>query len=66
MPNDLAMFRVTGQELLRSAAAMKAVMRVPLEVLPSVDDDGFARKIAEFAAVDWTIEDADPAVIAAG
>ena len=38
-------------------------MQAATEVLPSVDDDGFAQKIAELAAADWTI-DADPMVVA--
>ena len=59
MPNDLAMVRVTG----RSYAVGEGddeVMRTATEVLPSVDDDGFARKILELAAADWIIDDADP------
>jgi hydroxymethylpyrimidine pyrophosphatase-like HAD family hydrolase len=64
MPNDLAMFRVTG----RSYAVGESddeVMRTATEVLPGVEDDGFARKILELAAADWTIDDADP-ISAAG
>ncbi len=59
MPNDLAMFRVTA----RSYAVGEGddeVMRTATEVLPGVEDDGFARKITELAAADWTVDDADP------
>jgi Cof subfamily protein (haloacid dehalogenase superfamily) len=62
MPNDLAMFRVTGRSY-SVGQSDHAVMRAATEVLPSVDDDGFAQKIAELAAADWTI-DADPMVVA--
>jgi Cof subfamily protein (haloacid dehalogenase superfamily) len=65
MPNDLSMFRVTG----RSCSVGESddeVMRTATEVLPGVEDDGFARKITALAADDWVIEDADAAVIAAG
>jgi Cof subfamily protein (haloacid dehalogenase superfamily) len=62
MPNDLAMFRVTGQSY-SVGQSDEAVMRAATEVLPSVDDDGFAQKITELAAADWTI-DADPMAIA--
>jgi Cof subfamily protein (haloacid dehalogenase superfamily) len=65
MPNDLAMFRVTGRSYAVGESD-EEVMRTATEVLPSVDDDGFARKILELAAADWTIEDADAAAIAAG
>jgi len=64
MPNDLPMFRVTGRSYAVGDSD-EGVMRAASEVLPSVEDDGFARKISELAAADWTIEDADPAVIAA-
>ena len=59
MPNDLAMFRVTA----RSYAVGEGddeVMRTATEELPGVEDDGFARKITELAAADWTVDDADP------
>jgi hypothetical protein len=59
MPNDMAMFRVTGRSY-SVGAADPAVMRAATEVLPSVEDDGFARKIADLAAAGWTIEDTDP------
>jgi Cof subfamily protein (haloacid dehalogenase superfamily) len=64
MPNDLAMFRVTG----RSYAVGESddeVMRTATEVVPSVEDDGFARKILDLAAADWTIHDADAVAITA-
>jgi Cof subfamily protein (haloacid dehalogenase superfamily) len=65
MPNDLAMFRATGRSY-SVGAADPAVMSAATEVLPNVEDDGSARKIADFAAVGWVIEDADPrAAIAA-
>jgi Cof subfamily protein (haloacid dehalogenase superfamily) len=59
MPNDMAMFRVTGRSY-SVGAADRAVMRAATEVLPSVEDDGFARKIADLAAAGWVIEDTDP------
>lgn len=64
MPNDLAMFRVTGRSY-SVGQSDDAVMRAATEVLPSVDDDGFAQKIAELAAADWNIEGSDPVVISA-
>jgi Cof subfamily protein (haloacid dehalogenase superfamily) len=64
MPNDIAMFRVTGQSYAVGDGD-PSVVSAAGEVLPSVDDDGFARKIAELAAAGWTIEDPDPAAIAA-
>ena len=62
MPNDLAMFGVTGRSY-SVGRSDDAVTRAATEVLPSVDDDGFAQKIAELAAADWTI-DADPMAVA--
>jgi Cof subfamily protein (haloacid dehalogenase superfamily) len=59
MPNDLAMFRVTGRSYAVGDSD-EEVMRTATEVLPGVEDDGFARKILELAAADWTIQDADP------
>jgi hypothetical protein len=59
MPNDLAMFRVTGRSY-SVGQSDDAVMRAATEVLPGVNDDGFAQKIAELAAADWTIDDPDP------
>jgi Cof subfamily protein (haloacid dehalogenase superfamily) len=59
MPNDLAMFRVTGRGY-SVGQSDDEVMRAATEVLPGVDDDGFAHKIAELAATDWTIDDPDP------
>ena len=56
MPNDLAMFRVTGRSY-SVGTSDEAVMRAATQVLPSVDDDGFAQKIAQLAAADWTIVD---------
>jgi hypothetical protein len=64
MPNDLAMFRVTARSYSVGESDPE-VMRAATDVLPSVEDDGFARKIADLAAADWTIEDPDPAVVAA-
>jgi hydroxymethylpyrimidine pyrophosphatase-like HAD family hydrolase len=63
MPNDLAMFRVTARSY-SVGEGDRAVMRAATEVLPGVEDDGFARKIADLAASDWTIEDPDPATVA--
>jgi Cof subfamily protein (haloacid dehalogenase superfamily) len=65
MPNDLAMFRVTGRSY-SVGDSDDGVMRAASEVLPSVADDGFAQKIAELAAADWIIEEGDPRLIAAG
>jgi Cof subfamily protein (haloacid dehalogenase superfamily) len=65
MPNDLAMFRVTGRSY--SIGEMDpAVMLAASEVLPSVEEDGFAFKIAELAAAGWIIEDPDLAVSSVG
>jgi hydroxymethylpyrimidine pyrophosphatase-like HAD family hydrolase len=55
MPNDLAMFRVTGRSY-SIGSADPAVMLAATEVLPSVEDDGFARKIADLAAAGWIID----------
>jgi Cof subfamily protein (haloacid dehalogenase superfamily) len=57
MPNDMAMFRVTGRSY-SIGSADPAVMLAATEVLPSVEDDGFARKIADLAAGGWLIENA--------
>jgi Cof subfamily protein (haloacid dehalogenase superfamily) len=62
MPNDLAMFRVTGRSY-SIGSADATVMGAASEVLPSVEDDGFARKIADFAAAGWIIDDADPTAV---
>jgi len=59
MPNDLAMFRATGRSYAVGDSD-PSVMRAANEVLASVEDDGFARKIADLAANEWTIDDADP------
>jgi Cof subfamily protein (haloacid dehalogenase superfamily) len=59
MPNDLAMFRVTGRSY-SVGESDPDVMSAASEVIPSVEHDGFARKIADLAAADWVIEDADP------
>ena len=64
MPNDLAMFRVTGRSY-SVGDSDEGVMRAASEVLPSVEHDGFARKIAEFAAADWIIDDTSSSVITA-
>src|ERR1700730_17871185 len=65
MPNDLAMFRVTGRSY-SVGESDPDVMRAASEVIPSVEHDGFARKIADLAAAGWVIEDADPQVGADG
>jgi hypothetical protein len=54
MPNDVAMFRVTARSYSVGESDL-AVMSAANEVLPSVEDDGFARKIADLAAAGWTI-----------
>ena len=59
MPNDLAMFRVTGRSYSIGHSDPQ-VMSEASEVLPSVEDDGFAQKIAHLAAAGWVIEDPDP------
>lgn len=64
MPNDVAMFRVTGRSYAVGDSD-PGVMRAASAVLPCVDDDGFARKIAELSAAGWTIEDPDPAAVSA-
>ena len=56
MPNDLAMFRVTGRSY-SVGESDPDVMSAATEVVASVEDDGFARKIADLAAVGWVIED---------
>src|SRR5579862_6751130 len=60
MPNDLAMFRMTGRSYSVGSADV-AVMNAATEVLPSVEDDGFAHKIADLAAAGWIIADTDSA-----
>ncbi len=52
MPNDLSMFRVTGRSYSVGRSDPE-VMRVASEVLPSVEEDGFATKIAELARAGW-------------
>jgi hypothetical protein len=64
MPNDLAMFRVTGRSYAVGDSGPE-VTRTASEVLPSVENDGFARKIADLAAARWTIEDNDRLSVAA-
>lgn len=64
MPNDVAMFRVTGRSYSVGESDV-AVMSAANEVLPSVEDDGFARKIADLATAGWTIEDMDPSAVSA-
>jgi Cof subfamily protein (haloacid dehalogenase superfamily) len=59
MPNDLAMFRVTGRSYSVGSADV-AVMSAATEVLPNVEDDGFAHKIADLAAVGWIVDDNGP------
>ncbi len=54
MPNDIAMFRVTGSSY-SVGACDPAVMSAASEVIPSVEDDGFARKIAKLSAAGWVI-----------
>jgi hydroxymethylpyrimidine pyrophosphatase-like HAD family hydrolase len=58
MPNDLAMFRATGRSY-SVGNSDDTVMRIATEVVPSVDDDGFARTVAGLAAAGWMI-DHDP------
>jgi len=64
MPNDVAMFRVTGRSYSVGESDL-AVMSAADEVLPSVEHDGFARKITDLAAAGWTIEDMDPSAVSA-
>jgi hydroxymethylpyrimidine pyrophosphatase-like HAD family hydrolase len=52
MPNDLSMFRVTGRSYSVGRSDSE-VMRVVSEVLPSVEEDGFAGKIAALARAGW-------------
>jgi Cof subfamily protein (haloacid dehalogenase superfamily) len=65
MPNDVAMFRVTGRSYSVGESDL-AVMSAANEVLPSVEDDGFARKITALAAAGWTLEDMDPSAVSVG
>jgi hydroxymethylpyrimidine pyrophosphatase-like HAD family hydrolase len=58
MPNDLPMFRMTGRGY-SVGSADSAVMSASAEVLPRVEDDGFARKITELAAAGWIIDDTE-------
>jgi hypothetical protein len=51
MPNDLPMFAVTGRAY--AIGLRHADLRVADEVLPSVEHDGFAAKIAELASSRW-------------
>ena len=60
MPNDVPMFRVTARSYAVGDSDT-SVMSTATEVLPSVEDDGFARKIAELATAGWTIEDGEMA-----
>jgi hydroxymethylpyrimidine pyrophosphatase-like HAD family hydrolase len=64
MPNDVAMFRVTGRSYSVGESDL-AVMSAANEVLPSVEQDGFAGKIADLAAAGWTIEDMGTAPLGA-
>jgi Cof subfamily protein (haloacid dehalogenase superfamily) len=64
MPNDMAMFRVTGRSYSVGESDL-AVMSAANEVLPSVEQDGFAGKIADLAAAGWTIENMDPSAVSA-
>jgi Cof subfamily protein (haloacid dehalogenase superfamily) len=64
MPNDLALFRVTGRGY-SVGESDPAVMQAANEVLPSVEQDGFARKVGDLASAGWTIEDTDPAAASA-
>jgi hydroxymethylpyrimidine pyrophosphatase-like HAD family hydrolase len=54
------MFRMTGRSYSVGSADV-AVMNAATEVLPSVEDDGFAHKIADLAAGGWIIADTDSA-----
>ncbi len=56
MPNDLPLFRVTGRSY-SVGECDPAVVGAASEVLPSVEDDGFARKIADLAGGAWEIDD---------
>ena len=56
MPNDLAMFRATGRSY-SVGNSDDTVMSTASEVVPSVEDDGFARTIADLAAAGWMIDD---------
>ena len=56
----MPMFRVTARSYAVGDSDA-SVMRTATEVLPNVDDDGFARKIAALAAAGWTIEDGEMA-----
>ena len=62
MPNDLAMFYATARGY-SIGGNHPAVMRAATEVLPSVEDDGFARKIRDLAATGWTIDVTTPAAV---
>jgi hypothetical protein len=54
MPNDLALFRVTGRSY--SVGAMHPdVTRAADEIVADVEHDGFAHTIEELAAAEWVI-----------
>jgi len=55
MPNDLPLFRATGRAFAVGEAD-PTVMAAAHEVLADVEHDGFARKIAELAAMGWVVE----------
>jgi hydroxymethylpyrimidine pyrophosphatase-like HAD family hydrolase len=55
MPNDLAMFLVTGRSYSVGAVHPDVVSAAD-EVVADVDHDGFARKIAELADAGWQTE----------
>jgi len=52
MPNDLPIFRVTGRAYAVGTAD-PAVVAAADEVLPDVEHDGFALKVAELASRGW-------------
>jgi Cof subfamily protein (haloacid dehalogenase superfamily) len=52
MPNDIPMFAVTGRAYA-IGAAHPAVAAAARETLDPVEQDGFARKVLDFAASDW-------------
>ena len=55
MPNDLAMFLVTGRSY-SVGAVHPDVMSAADEVIADVEDDGFACKIADLAGAGWRTE----------
>jgi hydroxymethylpyrimidine pyrophosphatase-like HAD family hydrolase len=53
MPNDLPMFAVTARGY--AVGNHHPAMRAADEILDPVERDGFARKISELAAAEWTV-----------